>query len=322
MPERAALRVIRPGLLTTVQDLGRHGFRRYGMPVAGAMDNLALRIANRLVGNPDHAAGLEVTILGPELRFETDALIAITGADLSPAVDGVVLPAWTAVAVQAGSILTFGGRLSGARAYVALAGGLDVPLVFGSRSTHLRSRTGGCEGRALVKGDALIGGDPPADWRNLIGRSIPDSIRPAYRAAPIVRAVLGPQHDAFTAQAFETLVGRRYTVLPEADRMGYRLAGPMLPHSGPPDIVSDATVPGAIQVPANQQPILLMADCQTTGGYPKIAVVISADLPLAAQLMPGDTIGFSLVDVEEARAIARTQRADLDRLLPPVGNRT
>ncbi len=322
MPERAALRVIRPGLLTTVQDLGRYGFRRYGMPIAGAMDHFALRVANRLVGNPDHAAGLEITILGPELRFEIDTLIAITGADLSPAVDGMALPLWTAVAVQAGNVLTFGRRRTGARAYLAITGGVEVPLVLGSRSTHLRSRTGGVEGRALAKGDGLIGGQPPADWRDLAGRSIPDSIRPAYNAAPTVHILFGPQRDAFTARALETLISRRYTVSPESDRMGYRLTGPALPHSGPLEMVSDATAPGAIQVLPNQQPILLMADCQTTGGYPQIAVVISADLPLAAQLLPGDTIGFSPVEAAEAQAIARARRADLDRLLPPAGKRT
>ncbi len=320
--ERAALRVIRPGLLTTVQDLGRYGFRRYGMPLAGAMDHLALRVANRLVGNPDHAAGLEITILGPELRFETDALIAVTGADLSPVMDGAVLPLWTAVAVRAGNVLTFGQRRTGARAYLAIAGGLDIPLVLGSRSTHLRSRTGGIEGRALVKGDVLIGGEPSAGWRDLAGRSVPDSMRPRYSSAPTVRVLFGPQQDAFTTQALETLSSRRYSISPDSDRMGYRLAGPALPHSGLPEMVSDATAPGAIQVPPNQQPILLMVDCQTTGGYPQIAVVISADLPLAAQLIPGDTIGFSPVEAADAQAIARTQRADLNRLLPPVGDRT
>lgn len=310
------MRVIRPGFLTTVQDLGRFGFRRFGMPVGGAMDPVALRLANRFVGNPDRAAALEVTLKGPELVFDTDSVIALTGADLSPMIDRKPVPLWTTLEVARGSTLSWGERRSGARAYVAVAGGIDVPLVLGSRATHIASRTGGFAGRALAKGDTVVGGPPSADSSRLIGCTILADARPLYSQAPVLRAVLGPQRDCFTDEAVETLVSGRYTVAPQSDRMGYRLSGPPLVHAGSPDIISDATPHGSVQVPASQQPILLMADCQTTGGYPKIAVVISADLPLAAQLLPGDTVRFSLIEVREAQAIAREQRAKLEAAVP------
>ncbi len=317
MPKPARFRVVHPGFFTTVQDLGRVGFQRFGTPVSGAMDLTALRLANRLVGNADHSAALEITVQGPELLFESDAVIAITGGDLSPSVNGAPVPNWTTLGIQRGGTLAFGSRRSGARAYVAVAGGVDVPVVLGSRSTHIRSRTGGVEGRALMKGDVLVAARPSADRSQLVGQTVPDSVRPAYSEHPTLRLVLGPQADLFVPDAVDQLITGRYTVSPQSDRMGYRLRGPALTHAGPPDIVSDATPTGALQVPANQQPILLMADRQTTGGYPKIAVVISADLPLAAQLIPGDTIGFTLLDVHEAQAMAREHRARIDEVLPP-----
>lgn len=313
--EPARFRVIRPGLLTTVQDLGRFGYQRFGMPVGGAMDTVALRLANRLVGNPDQAAALEITVTGPELVFESDAVIALTGADFSPMMNGSPIPLWTTLRVTRGSTVSFGERRSGVRAYLAVSGGIDVPLVLGSRATHLFSHTGGFAGRALVKGDVLIGGLPSSKIGRLVGRSILPTARPAYSSTAILRVVLGPQTDWFTVNAVETFVHSRYTVTPRSDRMGYRLSGPPLLHAGSADIVSDATPPGAIQVPANQQPILLMADRQTTGGYPKIAVVISADLPLAAQLLPDDTIKFTAIGVHEAQELAREQQARLEKAL-------
>ncbi len=314
----ARLRVVRPGLFTTVQDLGRFGYQRFGMSVGGAMDRLALRFANRLVGNPDEAAALEITVRGPELVFDNEAVIAVTGADLSPSLDGTPLQGWTAIKVGRGGTLAFGDRRSGARAYLALAGGLDVPLSLGSRSTHTRSRTGGVAGRALVKGDELCGGTPNPATRQWIGRSVSAVARPPYRATPTLRAVLGPQADDFAPEAVDMLQTTQYSLLPQSDRMGYRLVGAPLARSSVADMISDATPCGSVQVPSNRQPILLMADCQTTGGYPKIAVVISADLPLAAQLLPGDGIGFSIVTLAEAQAALRDQQSRLDNLLPPI----
>jgi antagonist of KipI len=313
----ARLRILKPGLFTTVQDLGRFGYQRFGMSVGGAMDRLALRLANRLVGNPDQAAALEITVRGPELAFDDEAVIALTGADLSPSLDGQPQPNWTTVRVGPGSTLSFGERRSGARAYLALAGGIDVPLSLGSRSTHTRSRTGGLEGRALVREDELRGGAPsPSAWQN-VGRSVSTAARPPYSVCPTLRVVLGPQADCFVPEAVERLTAGSYLLSPQSDRMGYRLVGAPLVHAGATDMISDATPCGSVQVPASRQPILLMADCQTTGGYPKIAVVISADLPLAAQLVPGDRIKFSIVTIPEARAALRAQRDDLDTVLLP-----
>jgi antagonist of KipI len=311
-PDPARFCVIRPGFLTTVQDLGRFGFQRFGMPVAGAMDSVALRFANRLVGNSDDAAALEMTVKGADLVFESDGVIALTGADLSPLIDRTPAPLWTTVEIRRGSTLSFGERRSGARAYLAVAGGIDVPMVLGSRATHLASRTGGFLGRALVKNDRVTCGPRRSEAAMMVGRMIPIAARPPYSSGPTLRVVLGAQADCFSGEAVETLVRGRYTVSQHADRMGYHLQGPLLVHAGTPDIVSDATPQGSLQVPGNQQPILLMADRQTTGGYPKIGVVITADLPLAAQLVPGDTVGFALVDVGEAQAIAREQRSRIE----------
>jgi antagonist of KipI len=317
MPDRARIRVIRPGLLSTVQDLGRVGLQRFGVAVSGAMDPLALRAGNRLVGNPDAAACLEMTIQGPDLEFLADALVAVTGADLSPVLDSRPVALWTTVAVTRGSRLTFGPRRSGARAYLAIAGGLDTPFVLGSRSTHTGSRTGGLHGRALERDDILECAIRAPGRRSPVGRNVPEAIRPLYSASPTLRAVPGPQADRFPDETFQTLLTTRYRLLPQSDRMGYRLAGAALVHTGSPDIVSDATPPGAVQVPANQQPILLMADRQTTGGYAKIVVVVTADLPLAAQLIPGDSVGFTLLDVAEAQTLLRQQWMRLNQALPP-----
>lgn len=320
MPEDRRLHVVRPGLLTTIQDLGRFGFQRFGMPVGGAMDPLALRLANRLVGNRDGAAALEVTVTGPELAFEGDAVIAITGGDLSPSLDGAPVPAWTAVHAGNGARLTFGVRRQGSRSYVAVAGGLDVPEVLGSRSTHLGSRTGGLRGRALSRDDVLVVGRPAAASAGSRGRAVPNDLRPDYTSTPTLRVIPGPQADRFSRQTLETLITSRWVISPHSDRMGYRLEGPPLDHLTSPDIVSDATPLGAVQVPASRQPILLMADRQPTGGYPKLAVVITADLPLAGQLLPGDTIRFAEASIDDAHDALRRQWRELDRAIPPVGS--
>jgi antagonist of KipI len=313
----AELHILRPGLLTTIQDLGRVGLQCFGMPVSGAMDWFALRAANRLVGNPDGAAALECTVIGPAIRFDHDSVIAITGGDLSPTIDESPAPLWTAIGVRTGSVLAFGARRCGARAYVAVAGGIDVPVVLGSRSTHIRSQTGGLEGRPLREQDRVRVGTPGREVAGLIGRSLPVSVRPRYDPMPQLRMILGPQVDRFTAEAVDRLLAEPYTVSPEADRMGYRLTGAALPHRGPAEIITDATPPGSLQVPPDRQPILLMADHQTTGGYPKIAVVISVDLPLAAQLLPGDQLRFAPVDAVEAGRLIRERVVELDAGLPP-----
>ncbi len=314
--------MIKPGWLTTVQDLGRYGYQQYGVPVSGAMDRRAFIIANRLVGNRDHDAGLEITLKGPDLCFEHDSVIAVTGADLRPSVNGIGIPLWTSVLVETGSRLTFGARRAGARGYMAIAGGIDVPIVLGSRSTHTYSRTGGMKGRALTQGDVLIGGAPVPHTRATIRRSLPERLRPVYSTFTTLRILPGPQRSSFSEHALELLTSSLYRLSNQSDRMGYRLEGPKIAYAGVGQWISDGTATGALQVPPDEQPILLMADRHTTGGYPKIAVVISMDLHLAAQLMPGDTVKFRTTTLPEAQALMKAQWIEVDHAIPPYHRRS
>ena len=303
-----SITVIRPGLFTTIQDTGRWGHQDRGVPVAGPMDPASHRIANALVGNSRDAATLEATVVGPELRFERRTDVAIAGADLGASIDGAPMAPNTSRSCEAGAVLRFGGRRDGTRAYIACDGGISVPLVLGSRATHVVSGLGGIEGRALAAGDRLalgaarppIGAAQPMDMRRGPSRS-------AERGGARLRVMRGPQDDLFDEAAFEVLQRSRFTISPQSDRMGYRLAGAHIASgAGPPgpagEMISDATFTGGLQVPPSGAPILLMADRQTTGGYPQIATVITADLPAAGQLVPGDWIEFELCTREEAIA--------------------
>ncbi|MDR4462739.1 MAG: biotin-dependent carboxyltransferase family protein [Nitrospira sp.] len=312
------IHVAKPGWLSTVQDLGRYGYQQYGVPVAGAMDHYAAIVANRLVGNRDNAAVLELTLKGPELEFEGDAHIAITGADLSPTIGGKRIPLWESIEVSSGSRLCFGTAQRGTRSYLAISGGIDVPLIHGSRSTHCASETGGFEGRPLRRGDVLLIASRSREVLN--SKRLPDQLIPCYEKSVTIRFIPGPQHNLFPATALTTLTSTSYTVTPESNRMGYRLTGERIVRKGPGHFISDCTTMGALQVPADGRPILLMADRQTTGGYPKIGCVITADLPLAAQLAPGDTISFSSTTMAKAQAILREQCALLDAALPQRRN--
>jgi len=309
--------VVDGGMLTTVQDLGRYGYQRYGVPTSGAMDLFSLRAANRLVGNPDEAACLEMTLVGPRLRFAAPALIAVTGADLGARLDGEAMPIWRSVLVEPGAELWFAGPGSGLRAYLAVAGAVDVPLVLGSRSTYTRSKLGGLEGRTLRAGDALhVASERPV----LLGVTLhlPAAHRPVCGHAHALRVVLGPQDDRFTDAGVETFLSSTYTVAPQSDRMGYRLSGPRIEHLRGPDIVSDGTPFGAVQVAGDGVPIVLLADRGTAGGYTKIATVIGPDIPKLAQAVPGDTVRFESVGLDDAYAAVREQE---DRLaaISPVG---
>ncbi len=311
--------VLDGGLSTTVQDLGRYGYERFGVPVAGAMDPFALRAANRLVGNPPGAAALEITVSGPRLRVTEKCLIAVTGADLGLRVRGRSLPSWMAVFVRRGWEIEFDGRRSGCRAYLAVAGGVDAPPIMGSRSTYLRGGWGGFEGRPLARGDVLdFGLDSTAvDLAGRAGRSFPTEHAPPYSDRPEIRVVLGPQcpqdasgGDHFTERGVATFLSSAYSVGPASDRMGYRLVGPPVEHRGSGEIISEGVPLGAVQAPPDGQPIVMMADRQTTGGYPKIAVVIGADLPLLAQCLPGQSeVRFRAVSVEEAQRAYRKMMA-------------
>lgn len=308
---RPALRVLSGGLLTTVQDGGRVGWRRLGVPVSGAMDQFALRVANQLVGNPPGAAALEITAGGASFEVLHAGVVALTGAEVVATLDGAPLPLWTSVLLRPGAVLALGSRRAtwGARVYLALAGGIAVPELLGSRSTYLPGGWGGLEGRALRSGDRLCAA-PPADLWPLAGRCWPPAARPPYRAVPVLRAVPGPHEAHFLPSARSLLTGVPWRVSAQANRQGYRLLGPPLPLREATDLPSLGVLPGVIQVPPDGQPILLMADAQTTGGYPIIATVIEPDLPLAAQLLPGDELRLQLIDPVEACAI-RQQWAGL-----------
>jgi len=312
------IQVVKPGWLSTVQDLGRYGYQQYGVSVAGSMDHFATAVANRLVGNPNNAAVLELTLKGPELAFDGDTHIAITGADLAPTISGKSVPLWKCIKVSRGSRLCFSTARAGARSYLAISGGIDVPLIHGSRSTHCASETGGLNGKPLRQGEVLHIGQSLQSVGSLRGKRLPDRLIPHYGKSATLRIIPGPQGNLFPATALTTLASSSYSVTPESNRMGYRLAGPKIAREGPEGFISDCTAMGALQIPADGQPILLMADRQTTGGYPKIGCVITADLPLAAQLAPGDTITFSLTTVAKAQAAFREQRALLDAALPPT----
>ena len=301
------LRILSAGLLTTVQDGGRYGHQHLGVPVAGPMDAVSLRVANAAAGNAPSSAALEVTLLGPEIEFQRAARFAVAGAAFGLRLDGVPVPRNSPVAAAAGQRLTFGPRSRGARAYLAVAGGIDVPAVLGSRATHLGSRTGGLDGRALRAGDALpigkAGGRGPG-WREV------GSPLPLPDGGVRVRVVLGPHDGHFEPAVVDAFLTTRYFLTPQSDRMGYRLRGAPLPRRTDEHLLSMATPFGAIQVPPRGEPIVLMADRQTAGGYPRMATVITADLPLAGQLAPEDWIEFEACDQATAlRALVRQERA-------------
>ncbi len=301
-----ALLIVKPGLLTTVQDLGRYGHQESGVPAAGPMDAFSHRLANQLAGNDGTAATLEITLLGPELIVDADATLAIAGAQFEVACDDRAVPLNTSFQVQRGQRLKFGRIVQGARAYLAVAGGIQTEPVLGSRATHLVSRMGGFNGRALAAGDRvpIVSDATPRPQRKFGGLTLPTNRR------ALLRVMAGPQADWFQADALKTIGGVSFRISPQSNRMGYRLQGPPLVRTREGELISEPLGIGAIQVPSAGEPILLMADRQTAGGYPKIGYVISADLPLAGQLAPGDFIEFRLCSRAEAIAalIARERQ--------------
>lgn len=307
-----SITVLSPGLLTTVQDMGRVGYQQFGVSVSGVMDPRSAALANILAGNDMGEAVLECTMMGPKLRFDRACVIAITGGDLGPTLDGQPIPGYRALAVRAGQVLGFTAPKTGCRAFIAFSGGLDIPLAMGSRSTDLKAKLGGLQGRRLEKGDA-IGFRSPVE---ALPRMADRALRPEFAPQPVytLRAVLGPQDDAFTQDGFRTFLTGAYTVTPEFDRMGCRLSGPAIQHRQTADIISDGIAFGAVQVPSSGAPIIMLADRQTTGGYTKIANVITADFRILAQLKAGDKVRFAEVSVEEAQNILLARRAALNVL--------
>ncbi len=296
------LLVLKPGLFTTIQDFGRFSCLRYGVPTSGAMDQFSLVAANALVGNKPDDACIEMTLIGPELRALSEAQIAIAGAECSPRINEESVPMWRTLKADKGDVVSFGSMQNGCRAYLSVRGGINVPLVLGSRSTYARGGFGGLDGRPLRNGDTV---ESFYALPLSIEISMPQELVPEFAGEVEARVVLGPQSDMFTEAGVGTFFSSLFKVTFEADRMGYRLDGPQIEHKGRADIVSDALLPGAVQVPKNGKPILLMRDAQTTGGYPKIAVVISPDLSVLGQAKPGCSIRFSRVPLSEAQESSR-----------------
>ena len=304
----AALRVVAPGLMTTLQDLGRPGYQHLGVPVSGALDPVCLRAANLLVGNPPGMGALEIAYQGPTLAVEADSVrMAVAGGQapidiLSPDGGGVRrLAVGESANLRRGQILKIGAPTGSAILYIAVEGGFDIAPVMGSQSTLTRGGIGGFEGRALRTGDVL-----PLRLHTAAERE--EAMLPPLDLAPPprIRVVLGPQDDHFTPAGLRTLLGSTYVVSRASDRMGMRLEGPTLEHSAKgANIISDGTAPGSIQVPGNGLPIVLLADRQTTGGYPKVATVISADLPALGRMTPGAKIAFASIDIETAESAGR-----------------
>jgi antagonist of KipI len=298
----SGITVLRSGLLTTIQDGGRWGFQHFGVPVGGPMDPFSMRFANLVVGNDADEASFEVTLAGPELRFNEDAQIVISGAELSPAIVAgeLVSPVlrMRPTSIAAGSVLRFGERKALARAYIAIRGGIDASVVLGSRSTSLQAAFPGLAGRRLRVGDVLGIGTRSVRPVNTRVRPPEDSIPPQ---GPVqLHFLWGPDRTRFSDRDVHAFVGAEYRVSSESNRMGYRLDGPSIELRSADPVLSEATPLGTIQVPPSGQPILLMADRQTTGGYARIGTVITADIGLAGQLAPGDAVGFIPCEVGEA----------------------
>lgn len=295
-----ALEILAPGPLTTVQDRGRFGFGQYGVPPSGAVDSFSLRVGNLLVGNKEDEASLEITIIGPKIVALIDTLIAITGADLQPKVNKTPLEMWRSHFLKKGDVLSFKGPKSGCRAYLSIGGGISVQTIMGSKSTNLAAQFGGLEGRSLRKGD-IISSDSPARHLKAVGRSLDKALIPSYPKNQTLRVISGPQDDHFSAKAKEIFLGSPFQLTPQSDRTGIRLAGPHIEAKKNLDksIISEGVMPGTIQIPGDAQPIIILGET-VTGGYRKVATVISADLPLLGQLKPGDTVNFRKVSTDEA----------------------
>jgi len=326
------MHILKPGMLSSFQDEGRTGRQPLGVSVVGAMDQRAHRLANILVGNETDYASLEITLTGPTLQFTQACCLALCGADLSPMINGKPVAMNRPLVIRPQDTLQFGAKQHGTRAYLAVYGGFAIPDVLGSQSTYLRSHFGGWQGRALKRGDDI----PLLRPLNEIGKDgkglealalalwsvklyLPGVIAGSTRAR--IRLIKSQQWDEFTPASREALLNASYRISPDSERMGYRLQGPEVLMTKPRQMISEATTFGTIQVPAGGQPIVLMADRQTTGGYPKIAYVATVDLPLLAQMGPGDTIQFELVSLETAQALdaARTRAFnDLAQALAPV----
>lgn len=318
------IKVLQPGILATIQDLGRYGLQKFGVIVGGAMDSISLRIANLLVGNSEGEGALEVTLYGTTLLFESDELISITGGNLQPSVNGIEVPMWRPLLIRKGSVLKFNAAINGCRAYVSFSGGINVPKVMNSKSTYLRAEIGGFQGRKLKKGDVF-----KCDKRTELGEYLFKQLKKetaslswsvyyttfvTFKKTQTVRVIRGSEYKHFNEESLKKFFTTPYTVTTHADRMGYRLEGEKIQLKEPFELLSEGVTFGTIQIPSNGQPIILMADRQTTGGYPKLGQVITADLPFLAQMQANDHIYFKEVTLEEAQWALIHQEKKLNEL--------
>ena len=317
-----SLTVIEPGMLTSVQDQGRLGFRNLGFSTSGTMDTLAARVSNLMLDNPENAPVLEFTLTGPTLEFHKPAVICLGGGKAHATLDDQRIPANSAAIVNAGQILKIAGLRTGCRGYLAIKNGFQINKVLGSCSTYLRAEIGGHKGRGLKENDSLRFTPWPSKTRPLKNRIQPDIAAghefTHYLEDPIniqpIRFIRGPQASWFSGKNREAFQCQKYTVRPDSDRMGYRLSGQKIDSSHADSLITEGTTTGTIQIPPQGQPIILMSDCQPTGGYPKIGNIITVDLPRVAQLKPSDTLTFQEVSVEEAQQELIEQRTSLNRL--------
>ncbi|OFI06958.1 KipI antagonist [Clostridium acetireducens DSM 10703] len=301
----ADLKIINAGLFTTIQDKGRIGYQQFGMSTAGAMDEFSLKVGNILLGNDEYEGALEITMVGPQIEFNTSTVIVITGANISPKLNNNSIPMWHSIKVKKGDVLSFGGAKSGCRSYICFAGGIDVPKVLGSKSTYVKAAIGGFKGRALKSGDEINLVKINKSLDHIANRTIPENFIPKYFKNHEIRLILGPQHESFSKEEIEKFLNSEYEISNQADRMGYRLSGPEIKHIKGADIISDGIALGSVQIPGHGMPIIMMADRQTTGGYTKIATIISTDIPVLGQAKPGDKIKFKNITIEEAHEVLR-----------------
>lgn len=321
---KTSIHVKAPGFFTTVQDKGRIGFQQFGMPVAGAIDQDSYEIGQALVGNSTCQGAFECTILPPTLEVNGYAVIAFTGADMNPMINGVSVPLYIPFLCRPGDVISGAYVTEGMRMYISFRGGIDVPVINDSVSTHTKARIGGYKGRHLLAGDVLCLHEVDEDLsiRETFvlnhGAVLNNTAIQSYTVEDLrhpIRVILGPQHGAFTEVGINTFSQEYFEVTPQCDRMGMRLSGPVIEHATTADIISDGAVFGSIQVPADGQPIILMADRQTTGGYTKIGTVITADLSRLSQMPIGHAVRFKIITVEEGQEKYRVYRHRLDKIL-------
>ncbi|MGZ3535611.1 MAG: 5-oxoprolinase subunit C family protein [Thermodesulfobacteriota bacterium] len=319
MEKMATFEVLEPGILTTIQDLGRYGFSQFGVPPSGALDTFSLKVSNLLVGNEEDEACLEVTLMGLRIRALKEVVVAITGGDLSPTLNGESLEMWQTHLLVQDDVIAFKQVGAGCRAYLSAGGGFVVPKIMGSSSTYLSGKFGGVEGRPLRRGDVLYTSNGSS--LDKLGLRFPSDWIPSLEKVVFLRVIPGPQDHHFTEKGFQTLLSSSYEVTPQCDRMGVRLEGPRIERRSDVDesIISEGLISGAVQVPGDGKPIIILTEL-VTGGYTKIATIITTDLPRVAQLKPGDRVKFKPISVRDANHLLKEQEERLKEFKKIIEN--